>query len=87
MKRNLLTSFFVLFSLSIVFAQGSLKGIVLDENENAVLSATVAVQGTDKGTITDFDGYYEINNLDPGTYVIRVSYIGYKAKSKKVDRC
>lgn len=32
------------------------------------------------GTITDFDGNYSITNLDPGTYDVEVSYLGYQSQ-------
>ena len=32
------------------------------------------------GTSTDFDGYYTIKPIPPGTYNVRVSFIGYQAQ-------
>ncbi|MBK7938073.1 MAG: carboxypeptidase regulatory-like domain-containing protein [Lewinellaceae bacterium] len=30
-----------------------------------------------RGTITDYDGNYRMNPLDPGTYDVEISYTGY----------
>ena len=32
------------------------------------------------GSTTDFNGNYRIDNIDPGKYILMVSYIGYKSK-------
>lgn len=70
-------SFFILS-----FAQkGTVKGVVTDQKTNEPLvGATLVLEGTTTGTITDFDGNYELNNLAPGTYTIRCSFISYQTK-------
>ena len=58
--------------------QGIIKGIVKDAISNEPIPfANILVLGTDFGTTTDLDGAYEINNLEPGLYNVRASYIGY----------
>lgn len=37
----------------------------------------VIIQGTTQGTATDTDGYYQILNVGPGTYTLRVSFVGF----------
>ena len=53
-----------------------ITGTVLDENSNALIGAAV-VYGEGKGVITDFDGKFEISDIEDGQ-VITVSYVGYK---------
>ena len=41
--------------------------------------ANVLVKGTNIGVTTDFDGNYSIN-VEPGTYTLVFSFVGYKTK-------
>ena len=63
-----------------VGAQNSLqlKGRVLDENNNALIGASIVLLPTQKGTVSDENGYYLFNGLKQGKYTVAVSYIGYK---------
>jgi len=67
-------------SSSLLFAQkGRIKGKVTDlQTGDVLIGATVAVVGTPYGTLTDAEGEYLIQNLDPGDYDLKVSYVGYK---------
>lgn len=56
----------------------SISGTVTDLYGEPLIGATVTIQGTSYGTITDADGAYMLEaNLEPGTYAIFYSYIGY----------
>ncbi|CAH8287245.1 TonB-dependent receptor [Mariniflexile fucanivorans] len=70
-----------LFSLQVLQAQtGKISGKIIDNEFNDVLAfANVLVKGTIKGTTSDFDGNYTLE-LDPGTYTIIFSFIGYDSK-------
>jgi len=60
---------------------GSLTGKITDkENGEALVGATVMLVGTYKGGAADFNGVYTINNLKPGDYSIKVSFVGYTEK-------
>ncbi|TRZ43316.1 TonB-dependent receptor [Robertkochia solimangrovi] len=72
----------VLFS-AFVFAQqptGSIVGKITDKemNNDPLPFANVQIKGSTKGTTTDMDGLYEIAAVEPGTYTIVVSFIGYE---------
>ena len=43
------------------------------------------VQGTNRGTVSDFDGNYLIQNLDAGYYVLEVSYTGYSRLTQDIN--
>lgn len=61
------------------FANTSLSGLVVDEQNNPVLFADVAVYLNGvlvTGTQTDFDGHFQFENIDPGVYDIMISYVG-----------
>lgn len=80
----ILLIFMVLIS-GLVNAQtaGKLAGRVTDENGQPLIGANVIVEGTNKGAVTDYDGYYTILNLRAGTYSVEFRYTGFQ--SKKVE--
>ncbi len=51
-------------------------GMVVDQNGETVIGASVVVKGTTNGTITGIDGDFTLNNVKTGD-VIQISYIGY----------
>ncbi|MDG2418408.1 MAG: TonB-dependent receptor, partial [Saprospiraceae bacterium] len=76
-KLGTLSFLFVLLSFTSIFSQGTISGTVLDkESGETMISATVLVEGTDAGEVTDFDGKYQIK-IDARTYDIVSSYVGY----------
>ncbi|MDE6334465.1 MAG: TonB-dependent receptor plug domain-containing protein, partial [Muribaculaceae bacterium] len=76
-----LTGFFTSYAAPTPQQQGqpvvSISGIVLDENNEPVIGASVVQKdNTGNAAATDFDGNFTLN-LVPGT-ILRVSYVGYK---------
>jgi TonB-dependent receptor len=69
------------------FAQqelGTIKGVVRDSSTKELLpGASVVIKGTTKGAYTDFDGNYELK-VSPGTYLLVVSFTGYKGSENLV---
>ena len=65
-------------------AQATLSGKITDQSDGEpLIFASVALyqSGVFKaGAETDFDGFYRISNLDPGTYDVEVAYVGYTKK-------
>lgn len=55
------------------------RGRVLDANDQPLPGATVTVQGTTRGTVTDIDGNYSIEVPENGVLVF--SYLGFQAQS------
>ncbi len=67
-----------MFSAQIFANTGILTGTVRDtETGETLIGASVLIEGTFKGTITDIDGKFTMLNLTPGAYNIFVSYISY----------
>ena len=59
------------------FADINVKGKVIDaDGSEPLIGVSILVQGTTQGTITDFDGNFEITVPDKS--VLQFSYIGYK---------
>src|SRR5574343_63848 len=69
--------FLLIFPIGI-FAQNTLKGVVLDGTSQQPLpSATIVIEGTNIVTSTDFDGNFSLPNLKKGQKLI-FSYLGFK---------
>ena len=79
--RNLFTALFIL-CLGILSAQetGSIVGKLTDKeaNNEPLAFANILIKNTTKGTTSDFDGLYEIPDLDPGNYTVVFSFLGYE---------
>jgi protocatechuate 3,4-dioxygenase beta subunit len=72
----------LLISTNAFGQSGSIKGTIIDtKSGETLIGATVLIKGTTKGTITDFDGNYSLDNLEPGTYSIVVSYVAYDTEN------
>lgn len=88
MKKQLTTIFslslFILFAGN-AWAQGVLKGKVIDDQNLSLPGANVILKGTQIGTVTNQQGDYSILNLTSGTYEVEVSYLGYGPMSKSVE--
>lgn len=84
MKRILLLLVMVISSWMVVHGQTSLEGQVTDGSSGETLPfATVAIYKDGNlitGGDTDFDGNYFFSDIDPGTYDIEASFIGYTAQ-------
>ncbi|MBU0560773.1 MAG: TonB-dependent receptor [Bacteroidetes bacterium] len=58
---------------------GKISGIIKDtETGEALIGVNVYIQNQNIGTSSDFDGYFSILNIHPGTYQIVVSMVGYR---------
>ena len=66
----------MLFAPFSAYAQIAVKGVVTDEFGEPVIGATARVQGTNNGTITDFDGNFSLTDVAEGAN-IEFSYVGY----------
>ena len=58
------------------FAQITVQGLVKDATGEGVIGASIRVVGTSIGTVTDFDGNFELQNVPSGA-MLQVSSIGY----------
>lgn len=73
----------LLLSLGVASAQNQkVSGVVLSEEDGLpVIGAAVTVEGTSLGTITDFDGFFNITNVPATATKLKVSYLGMKSQT------
>lgn len=85
MKKLVISFTFLIFGV-FAFSQvttSNIKGLVLDESDQALLGANVLAihlpTGTKDGASTNFDGRFNILNMRVGgPYTVTISYLGYK---------
>jgi len=67
------------------FGQNGLTGQVIDNNNMPLPGVSVVIKGTTAGTITDFDGKYNLNTDLSDSTVLVFSYVGFKTQEIVVD--
>lgn len=87
MRRKVL--FFMsmlLCGIASVYAQQfSITGTVVDKKlGETVIGASVLVQGTANGAVTDLDGNFQLGNVSAGNHLV-ISYVGYQSQTVKVE--
>lgn len=65
-----------------VTAPGSLTGRVVDEMGYVLPGATITVEGTNLGTVSDVNGFFRLNGLTDGSYTVKITYIGYTPEER-----
>ncbi|MCX8009707.1 MAG: TonB-dependent receptor, partial [Ignavibacteria bacterium] len=67
------------FKIALSGTTGKISGRVTNsETGDPIPGVSVVIQGTTMGAATNFEGYYVINNVPPGTYTLIVSAIGFQ---------
>ena len=84
--KNFITTLFALLFTVTIWAQGTLTGTVMDsdQDDEALIGATVYLKGTNYGTSTDFDGSFVMTDVDAGDYTLVISYTGYAEMTKDI---
>ncbi|RMH63673.1 MAG: TonB-dependent receptor [Bacteroidetes bacterium] len=57
---------------------GKIAGRVTDAQGEPLIGVNVRIEGTTRGSSTDVEGRYFILNVDPGTYTVVASYLGFQ---------
>ncbi|PKP29392.1 MAG: TonB-dependent receptor [Bacteroidetes bacterium HGW-Bacteroidetes-18] len=85
--RTKLTLILILFGalLTIQAQEIEIRGVVTSSEDGSPLPGTsVSVLGTTKGVVTDFDGKYNLSNID-GNATLVFSYVGFATQQVKVE--
>lgn len=89
MQKVLVILFMSGLLLTVGFANAQtskITGIVLDEqNYSELIGVSVMIEGTTRGTITDFEGKFVLDKLAPGKYNVVFNYISYAKKTVPVE--
>lgn len=82
MKKIYALALLLCFSYATLQAQYTLKGVVTDESGFTLVGVNVFEKGTNQGTVTDYEGNYEITYRNPEAVIV-FSYIGYAGQEVK----
>ena len=64
---------------------GSISGLITDDSSGESLpGVSILLEDTRLGTTTDIKGRFHIPNVEPGTYFLQASIIGYRSYKAKV---
>ncbi len=84
MKKIIYVILFALFSTGVIAQEIALKGVVTSADDGQPLpGVSVVVKGTTNGTVTNFDGIYQISV--PENAILQFSFIGMKSQEIPVD--
>jgi iron complex outermembrane receptor protein len=77
---------FILLAGTTAWSQekASIKGQITLNNNESQENISVVLKGTKSGTTTDESGNYTLKNIKPGTYILKVSSVGYITQEKTV---
>lgn len=63
---------------------GTIEGTVTDSlSGQSIPGVNIVVEGTQRGASTDANGQYTISGIQPGTYTLRASFVGYAPKAQE----
>ncbi|HQE57344.1 MAG TPA: TonB-dependent receptor [Candidatus Fermentibacter daniensis] len=62
---------------------GSLSGVVTDSDGDPVTGASVVIEGTPFGSMTDREGRYDVYALSPGTYTVTARMVGMTSVTRE----
>lgn len=64
---------------------GAISGRVIDNVQQSLPGASIYIEQLQTGVVSDNNGFYTLTNLDPGTYNIKVTYVGYVPVEAKLS--
>lgn len=65
--------------------KGGISGHVTDTSGATLVGAQVNLQPKGVSVVSDVQGQFFINDLDPGSYTLNINYIGFAAFTRKID--
>ena len=80
-KHLIKTIIVFVFSISVGHSQtsGKISGKILDKKDGSPLvGANIIIDQTQAGTSADEEGYFNLINVSPGKYTVRIMMIGYE---------
>ena len=84
MQKFLTILFCLGLFVSLNAQKATVKGMIVDNEGNAVIGANVTAKPGNSGTITDVGGEYSLS-LDPGSYTLTASYLGFGSQTNQLS--
>lgn len=62
------------------------QGKLIDkQTKEAIIGATIVLNGTNLGAVSDFDGNFQLTSIPKGIHELSINYVGYKKISRVID--
>ena len=83
---KILLTFFLLIPAGLLFAQNNatLTGTITDTDGSPLAGANVLLVESSQGAASDQNGRFEIDNIAPGTYSLRITFVGYRTMETEI---
>ena len=67
-----------------VVKQATIPARIIHSSKQTLPGASIYIENLRTGVTSDVNGYYTFSNLNPGTYTIKISYVGYSPVEMKI---
>ncbi|MEZ4842103.1 MAG: TonB-dependent receptor [Flavobacteriaceae bacterium] len=74
----------LIFLMQFTFSQSKIEGYIINNENEKIQGASIALVNSTVGTVSDENGYFLFENLKSSVYTVRVSFVGYHPISKTV---
>ncbi len=90
MKSHLLRIITLMIIVALPMVAFAQNGIIMGKVTDAatgepLIGANVMIEGTSLGAAVNFDGYFEVKSVPPGTYTLKTTFIGYETEKKEIQ--
>ena len=87
MKNSVWVALLLFATLGFAQQQGTVSGNItdLEMNDEPLMFAQVEIRDTDRKANTNLNGNFEIAGIEPGKYVLAISYAGYETKDVPIE--
>ena len=80
MKKAIASVLLSLIAIVSLAQQTGIAGIIEDKQTREPMAyVNIVIAGTSIGTTTDMNGYFSIDGLTAGEYILQASFIGYES--------
>ncbi|MEE9439974.1 MAG: TonB-dependent receptor [Saprospiraceae bacterium] len=74
----------LILTITSLLGQYTIKGKVINSQGESLIQASAFLEDTYLAAVSDDKGDYMINNISPGNYILKVSYVGYKSYETEI---
>ena len=83
-RKNILI--IALFSFQLIHAQNKIQGVVQNEKtQEPIIGVNILLVDSERGTVTDINGSFEMVSIDNKNLTIRLSHIGFNTREVIID--
>ena len=84
MKKATLFLLTIIFSITAVYSQVKVSGIVKDTRGRIIDGASITLKSTYDGAISDSSGHFSFKTFEKGDFVLEAKILGYKSAEQTI---